>query len=282
MRLNMFRLLAAMAAAVFFTVSGSASVQAQEMQFVSVTAFNEVQNRLDDLEFRLASMGDNGKNGNGCDSKTDCCDPVTSCCCTTRGFTGMAELLALRAFESEGAAETTSYNVAYRLTAGWTGDRGLGVRVRWFDYSTDTNIEDFNLYGVDAEVTGNFKLGCNWNGLLALGARHSKFEEVGDVKFYGWGPSVAAELRRNLRNNIDLFGSARYAILIGENQQDNYDGCMSYGELQVGAEWHRHLCGTTTLFVRGALEAQLWSGQANDDTQDLALFGGNFGIGIAR
>jgi hypothetical protein len=50
----------------------------------------------------------------------------------------------------------------------------------------------------------------------------------------------------------------------------------------VGAEWHRNLSGTTSLFVRGALETQLWSGPANDDTQDFALFGGTFGIGIAR
>lgn len=280
MRLSVFHLLAALVAVVFFGVA-QPSAQAEEIQFVSVTEFSEVQQRLDDLEFKLASFGDEAqKDGKG--GKGDCGEAITDCCCTTRGLTGMAEVLFLRPFQSEGEAETTEYRVAPRLTAGWTGDSGMGVRVRWFDYGVTTDDSDFNLTAFDAEITGNYQLGCNWSGLLALGARYNKYEEVDDVKFNGWGPSVAAELRRNVFRNIDLFGAARYSLLIGENQDDNFDSCQSYSELQVGGEWHRCLCGTTRLVVRTALETQYWSGPGNDDTEDLALFGGNFGIGITR
>lgn len=206
-------------------------------------------------------------------------------CCTSSRITGLAEVLVLRPHESEGSAKTSQYNAAYRLSAGWMGHCGLGARVRWFEYSVETDREDYNLYGLDAEMTGDYQLGCSWNGLLALGVRHSNFEEVHDANVRAWGPSVTAELRRSLINNIDLFGSARYAILFGQDHEpgnDTRDITNAYSELQVGFECHRCLCGSRTLFVRAAAEGQHWNGSTDRDTEDFGLFGGTFAVGIAR
>lgn len=230
------------------------------------------------IRARMASY--EGGHTTGLCAKQECGEGCSANCCTGGGIMAQADLMFLKAHESEGSAETSRYDAAYRLSASWEGKSGTGARVRWFEYNTDTNDEDYNVYGIDAELTGSYQLNCNWSGLLALGVRHSKFEEVDDNDVRAWGPSIAGELRRPLFGEIDLFGSARYAALFGADKEDNFDTTNAYAELQIGLECQRCV-GDSVVFARAAVEGQRWIGGANDDTQDLGLFGGTFSIGTS-
>ena len=252
------------------------------MRFASAQVYDEIQTELASYETPLTGL----ETDRGLCAEVGCGEGCGgNCCCTTGGMTLQAELLFFRAYESEGEADTSRYDAAYRLSGGWKGDSGTGVRIRWFEYATNTYYNDYDVYGLDAEITGDYQLNCDWSGLLALGVRHSSFEQdTGKFRTLAWGPSIAGELRRPLFCQFDLFGAARYAMLFGENNVYYADVPSSttsgYGELQVGLECQRCV-GRSTMFARAVFEGQRWSG-AVDRTMDLGLFGGSFSIGISH
>jgi hypothetical protein len=189
-------------------------------------------------------------------------------------------------------------------------------------FATDLQIKVWDL-----EVTQAAKV-WGWDLLLAGGLRyahisqsyvHVELPTVGDTlvdaissghNFKGIGPTVAAELRRDLGIGLTLYGAARASILFGTGEQNSTqvvnntpdtfvstsrDDVMPITELEIGAEFSREM-GGSRLFVQAALVSQVWYGAGNaannemipllvdpevsDNSSNLGLFGFRIAVGV--
>lgn len=287
MRLSAARwIIAAVLSAV--VVSSNLTAHADSPEFVSATEFEELKQRFDEYERRL----------NAAEYRPA---PRTFChpCSTQPGLTFNAEVTFLKPYQSEGESPGFDHEAAPRVSMGYTGNEGLGVRVRWFDYETvnpanigvPALIEKFDLDVVDVEVTDKFRLG-HWDGLLSGGLRYADYEEFGffdaDRMNDSLGPVIGVELSRNVNSKLQLFGLARASLQFAGDGVDNgrpmSNMFFSISEIQIGAERTLREVRGGRVFIRGAFEAQRWSGGVigDGDSEDLGLIGGTVAIGIAR
>ncbi|MBC8355650.1 MAG: hypothetical protein H8E66_27035 [Planctomycetes bacterium] len=276
-------------AVLIFTTLGLGSSIGQEMTFASVADFNAMSARMADYEARLAA------------NEMNAAAPVVSCfgCATDPGFAFEAELLFLKPFQSEGEAPGFDYQPAHRVSLGWTGGNGLGVRVRWFDYhNRNLNnvgvpplIEDFDLSVVDFEVTDKFQLG-HWEGLLSGGVRFADYEELGffdgDQMDDSLGPVIGVQLNRQVTERLAMFALARDSFQFAPRGLDNgtpmEDMTFNIAEVQLGVQWTTCRDKGGNWLIRGAFESQYWSGGVigDGDTEDMGLVGGTFAVGVTR
>ena len=147
---------------------------ADSPEFVSATEFESLKQRFEEYERRLNAVQYRP-------SPRYFCHP----CSTKPGITFNAEVTFLKPYQSEGEAPGFDHEAAPRLTLGYTGREGLGVRVRWFDYETvsPANMQGFrddidlytNIRGAIAELTNTLK---DMNTLTAEIHRDSDFEAL--------------------------------------------------------------------------------------------------------
>ncbi len=202
------------------------------------------------------------------------------------------EAVILRPYQSEGEAPGFDAEAAPRVIAGLVNDDGLGIRFRWFDWSAfNPNnvaqppfIERISLETIDVELTQSFARG-NLSGVASAGYRYADYREFGffdaDDMRNSNGLVVGLELAHRFTDDILLFGKGRYSLQYAskgtETGTPRSNLFFTTAELQLGAEatlWR--FDGGGRVFVRGAAEAQSWSGGTigDGDQEDLGLFGG--------
>jgi hypothetical protein len=277
--------------------------QQRDVEMVSYQQFNSMEQRLAAMEARLSSVetvnyaydetgavkegtpsGDCGCGSScGC-GNSGCCGGCNDCWChPSCGWTVDAQLLFLRAHESEANDSGDEFDTATRTTIGCIDNCGREWRVRYFEYATDLENSDYvQLEYIDLEYAGRFTLGCNWRGELSGGLRWAQFDEEGDLQYSDtYGPMLGAMLHGPCVCGIGTFASLRNSWQFG-SPFDEERGTFSVTEVQIGAEWTRCLSCGGTGFLRGVVEADKWEGVFEDDSQDLGLIGFGLAVGVTR
>ena len=156
MKTNILR---ALGGALLALASFTGSALAQDVQLASATDMNNIYARLAELESRVAASNVAywqwwvAAATAGCES--DCDD-----CCDRSGCIVGAEVLLLRAYESDGDFNDVNYDEAFRFWIGWQGAGGLGVRLRYFDYDETGANGDTVRIGVRGP--GNLRCRAAW------------------------------------------------------------------------------------------------------------------------
>lgn len=157
---------------------------------------------------------------------------------------------------------------------------------------TDDSIfarHDLELHVVDVEGTWH-NTSCAWGSVrVSGGVRYVRMDQDYGAKtfddadpqiefisshhdFEGIGPTVAVLARRRIGlSNFALFASGRLSAVYGDASIEmrdvvgsgdawakSGDDLISVMEMQLGAEWWMTLWPTARLFVRAALEGQVW------------------------
>lgn len=268
------------------------TTQAQDIKFVSQTDFASMQDRIDELEGRLASysnLGGGAQKGDVCGScqkgKGDCgCGPSTY---------ATYEMTILQPYISDLAAGpgfADDYGVGHRFTIGRDGGEGMGLRARYWMFNhgkaavgglapLNTSID---MDALDLEATLDQQL-CNWDILVSGGIRYGRAEispAANVFRFEGLGPTVSLEAARCIGDRgLYLVGNARAALLFGEVFQIGAgptstidDELTTVLENQLGIGYRREL-GRADLNVRAVWESQFWLNEAGT-----AIAGSNLGF----
>lgn len=248
------------------------------IQQVNYNEFN-AEARIAELESRLASLenSNHGGGGGGCDT---CCEPdcwLNPAC----GVYGEAQLVFLRAQDSEADNFGTEYSTGSRWTAGYMFNNGQSFRLRYFEYATTIVNGPVELETLDLEYAARFRVGGVLRGEFSAGARYASFHEDGDM-FYrdSIGLVVGMELRGLQIRCWDTFATARHSFQFGEEVNNGF-GSFSVTEIQMGLirEFETNF---GTGYVQALVEADYWSGPADGNSEDLGLIGYGFGIGFRR
>lgn len=136
-------------------------------------------------------------------------------------------------------------------------------------HSIDLHVLDLEL---QSQATKNF--------LLSGGFRYAEIDQsylavtdsgtaIGDIKFRGYGPTLAGEYSRPLLCRWDMFANGRGSMLFGQQQfmatDDDGDEIMDIEntgtlagamEMQLGLRWTSR---NERFFFKSALEAQYWA-----------------------
>jgi len=272
-------------------VAGAGQAAAQQMDMISYSEYESLVQRIEQLEAQLASHGGDGA----------CCNTGPQWTCRTPGIVAGGEITWLKVFDSEGRGSNFAYQAAPRFWLGYQFEGGLGMRARYFEYDKQASTPGSNFYdgfhmvNFDVEVTDTFDLG-KWSGLISGGVRFTEYREEYDAAGTNFeemtgdniGLLLGIEGYRPITENVYLFGLTRGSISVFENRVDETGAILGNDysffiwELQLGAEYRYHLCGTSYVFARAAAEAQVWSGIGAGDSEDITLFGGLFSVGLAR
>ncbi len=271
-------------------VAGAGQAAAQQMDMISYSEYESLVQRIEQLEAQLASHGGDGA-----------CDAGPQWTCRTPGIVAGGEITWLKVFDTEGQGSNFAYQAAPRFWLGYQFEGGLGMRARYFEYDKQASTPGSNFYdgfhmvNFDLEVTDTFDLG-KWSGLISGGVRFTEYREeynaagtdFEELAGSNIGLVLGIEGYRPITDNVYLFGLTRGSVSIADKRVNDAgtilgnDYSFFIWELQLGAEYRYHLCGTSYLFARAAAEAQVWSGIGDNDTEDITLFGGLFSVGLAR
>jgi hypothetical protein len=277
-------LLLAVAAALLAPLT---SASAQDIQLASHAEMNDVYARLADLESRLAAVNSGVGCADACGGGNACCDDCCSDCCHA-GFIGGAEVMWLKAYQSQAAFNDFNFRDAYRFWAGWQRADGLGVRARYFDYFQTANngdIVDFETY--DIEVFDTIELGCHWTLVAGAGIRYLEYDNNGTGPadaFFGYGPLATIELYRAINDSWQLYGISRFSILVDDssNAVAGADITASTTELQIGAQYDRILASGALGFARIGWESQWYDDISGGGDASVALQGVALSVGVMR
>lgn len=245
MKIRLGRILAVICGLAVGWIGHSHAARADDIEFVTTTAFAAMGERLSDVEGRLAAIEQRGD----CDTfGSDCGDDGWCDACHGSGLTITTELLFLRLHDNNqsGPSDTVfdSFEAAPRITVGWQSGSGVGLRARWFDYDTNTRFDittpllsvyyaSWNMITTDIEATAAFRLGCQWNGIVSGGVRYAECTQRSDEVFDdgsstsaiagyddSFGPVLGIELQRIVTDRISLFAVARESIQFGDTRND--------------------------------------------------------------
>jgi hypothetical protein len=268
-----------------------------------------MEQRLQELEARLASLEQTSVEQACCETTGDCCASacdagccgsacsdgcgcMNSCWCNTGcGCTYSADLLFLRTHGSDGDEDRAGedYDTASRYTLGYMTGCGREWRVRYFEYATeiDEGDEFLQLEYVDAEYAGRFTWGCNWRGELSAGLRWAQTDESDNLAYSdSIGPVLGAVLYGPTIWGLDTFAGVRHSWQFGHpwNNSDNEPAEFSHfsvSEVQLGMQYNTSLMGRNA-FARGIFEVQSWDGMSQTDTENQGLVGLGFALGMTH
>ena len=114
--------------------------------------------------------------------------------------------------------------------------------------------DDYDVSYGDIEVTDKFQLGC-WErcALRSVCAAVTTKRATRTSTLPVLVRLLALLCRRNLSGNLHLIGAARYSVLFGNDSVFAERETNTIGEIQLGTEYRRCMCGTSEMFLRSAL-----------------------------
>lgn len=215
------------------------------------------------------------------------CGCIETCCDKSMTYAGL-EIVALKVFQSEGNYGNNDYQPGVRIWAGVQRSDGLGVRVRWFDYTQNIGGEVVDIENLDLELTDAFSLG-RWDGIVSGGLRYTEFQgDAGingdfDVDVFATGLTMGLQLNRYVTDRASIFASVQQSILYGNDIVNPIDDMVfSITELQLGVQVNRNLCSGATAFLRTGVEADMYTGVSDFDSENVGLFGIFTTVGVMR
>jgi hypothetical protein len=246
-----------------------------------------------------------------CDSACDSCDN----CCASGVFFEM-ELLLLQYLRTEGlivgdaagAAEQvpSSLEGAPRISLGYIGADGLGVRARYFEFHHQLEANealsrlDVDTYTIDTELFERFNLDDRWDLEASFGARYVEFAETmrdQDAALelrhnlvHGFGLIGGVELRRQVccgaiygRFRQSILAEDRTRINTGSGTDTSLDTVVGISEINIGYELSRNLSNGSLVYFRVGGEYQMWSNfsSAFDGVTGEAFWDGASDVGFA-
>jgi hypothetical protein len=257
------------------------TARADEIKFVSVTEFSELEAKMASFETRLDEIALGGDAAcQKATQKGDCYDM----CCHTPGLTGYAEVVFLSMYDNEDyTTDAEAFKEGYRVAVGYRFAGGLGLTARWTDWKFNSPEDLYKIYFIDLELNDVYKLCGKANVVLAGGVRYGhQVDEGYDESFYGIGPYLGVQLNRAICCNTSLYMMGRQSLLYGAEVQDDEPGTTSITEIQLGAEFRRCMGGTQYFFTRVGCEGQYWHAISEDDNQDWSLVGFMCAVGVDR
>ncbi len=227
------------------------------------------------------------------------------------GFSGGAEAMFLRPCATARSLpvqylEDAGYQPAWRLWGGVSGDEGLGIGVRWWQFD-HTNGPPGQPIGAQAlfqklDVEANQRLGFRvCDVLISAGVTYAA-NGIGDAgpgsfarwRFDGVGLTAGAQVVRptpwfrGLTLAAAIQGSAVFGPSVmpgafyGPAVYRQANNCATIFEASFGPRWERRLRGGAIAFAGGACEAQYWStglgSQATSFFPSVGFWGGDVGL----
>jgi hypothetical protein len=276
-------------AAVAALMAPMGTVLAEDMQFTSQAQLNSL------LYSHEAGTPTQLIRINGGDCCTDA-DPALESCCRDPWWTGIEgglELTLLNVYANHGAGERNGGNswfdvdpdtrASLRYWVGWRGEGGLGVRARYFSYYSqmgDAGVDlpdffDARLFDLEATALLSF---CKWDIDVFGGFRYGDLrwsDENGapGYNFSGAGPTLGANVRRELIGNLGLVGGIRTSFLMGQTTEltlldESLHTTCNMTEARLGVDWRREM-GRGTLVIGAAWEQQLYTGLSGNVDNDI-------------
>lgn len=261
----------------------------------------------------------------GTDYCSDCCLPP--CCeprCHNTGWVFSAEAIFFKFLKADGVRLGTEsgdsvngdYEITPRLTVGYVGPNGLGIRARWWEYDHEVGRGDdpdeflaVDTYTIDLELFDTFCLNPYWTIELSGGFRYNEHDEVildntenRLADFQGIGGVAAVEVVRCMGRG-SVFARARLAMLaddkfiLNEDTNDDpprLDSTQGMVELALGYQYSRCLDNGALFYARAFVEWQNWynygesllqnnnGDELNSGPTDVGFFGGGVSLGVAR
>ena len=308
------------------TNHGGFSMRCHSLISLTVVAVSLFAARLDAQQFQYISAHAGGgcacdacsgnasdaapSTGGGCDAAGGgCCDTGyggcdacggSLCCCDQSAMYFQYENTFFRYHRADGVRvgvaepdEQVEFDFEYapRITLGFVGPRGLGLRFRYWDYDhlqwaregVSNTFLDVNTYNFDTEFFEEIELNCCTSLELSAGIRYNDFDEHlvdGGVvnmntSFSGWGGMLGAQVNRSLGRGA-LFARGRTAILMSDARVLDgvgdlvhlLDSTQGMTEIALGYEVSACL-GRATVTTSIAGEWQNWNN-----------FSSNFSAGI--
>ncbi|MBI84725.1 MAG: hypothetical protein CMJ81_16145 [Planctomycetaceae bacterium] len=238
--------------------------------------------------------------GPGC--AVGCCDegeaPVCGCevgCgvandCDQSGLVVDTEMTLFRYHHSEGIVKSQEFDfeAAPRITLGFRGPGGLGIRGRWWKYDHSNSLAGVETYNIDVELFEELQLSSCTTVELSGGFRYNGFNESGFLadspegevtrdtqRFNGFGGVLAIEANRSLAMGGSLYTRLREAILMDDWHKGNTvkaDVVLAVTEIAFGYEFSMPVissCYCMNSFL--GIEWQNWHGfDAGNDSVGFA------------
>ena len=269
------RLFLAVVTAVLFV----GRVEAQQLQYTS--AFSEADH----------VAGDAGGADDSTSGRDACCDP---CCCDQSGLVFGYESTFFRYHHNDGIPPAEGFDFEYspRITIGYVGPDGLGVRVRYWDYDHSNGGADVDTYNVDLELFEEIQLGRCTSLEISGGIRYNDYHQSGfnfesddDYGIYGFsgcGGILGLQANRQVAVGGSLYGRLRQAILMDDFNDDStvrHDVVLGHTEIGFGYSCGR-TCGCYTVSTLAGVEWQQWQNYDQGDEGGIGFGGFVLGIGI--
>ena len=166
--------------------------------------------------------------------------------------------------------------------------------MRHFSYDgiTDDDDENIDVKTFDVELANDLSLGAwsgAWSGDWAIGVRMADFVEGqnGDdeVDFDGYGLTLGTDVSRPLSENFGVYVKARTSIIFGDDsgdfvdEDDEHDRTLFIHEIGAGLQYDFSGFRGCDGSIRVGYETQIWSGPADEDSEDAGLDG--LGVRVA-
>lgn len=239
------------------------------------------------------------------------------------GWSGGAEVMFFRPCATARTlpvqyVDEAGYQPAWRLWGGYSGEEGLGVDVRWWQYDQISRggpaVADLSFQKLDL-VAGQ-RLGYDtWDMLLFAGPTYAAnamgSEPQADVplpphrwRFDGAGLTAGIQVVRHTPwlAGLSLAANAQGSVVFGPSVMPGSvygpglyrqaTTCATIFELSLGPRWERRLRGGAIAFAGGACEAQFWSAGLGSESEyfptvgrwggDIGLVGFTCNVGIRR
>ena len=263
-----------------------------QVQNASYGSMQDMIDRIESLEGMLVGYnspagcrGSDFQCGGRCAKRGGC----AKCCNDRSAIYFAAELVVAKPhFEDEydpGFLDEAryDYDVSPRIIGGFSNARGLGGRVRYWQWNHNSSPgpaaeAPFRLYNqaLDLETTMKVRL-SSIDLTLFGGGRYGRVEHNtsdGDgVTFEGFGPTLGVDLLAPIRcKNLSLLAGFRYSTLFGHSSfgvaPRGEDDLMHGVDTQLGVQYS-HSVANGSLNVKAYVESQLWDGATQDPDNDL-------------
>ena len=209
--------------------------------------------------------------------------------CGQSGFIFQHELTMFRYHKNQGipASNEFDFKPASRITLGYRGPDGLGVRARYWKYD-HKNLDhvdrpaSVDTYNVDVEFFEEIEFSCHTSVEFSGGFRYNDFLENNFSHYYlqgrqdrqtfsGGGGIIAIQANRKVGPLGLVYGRVRQAILMSDWQNADVamvDTVQGMTELGLGGEYTLLCRGRYSISVLAGFEWQMWHNYEATSTYD--------------